>query len=159
MRGHPAANVAAQAFVLRACYPTSTLKLGRGALRWQGELTPSPLSATYKVQLAYRQGEHPEVRVERPRLEGRKGEALPHTYEDGSLCLYRDGEWSGRMLIAHTIVPWSSEWLYYYELWLPGGDWYGGGEWPPVRAPESPSAPRARGELTERVRRYGQSDS
>lgn len=31
------------------------------------------------------------------------------------------------MLIANTIVPWTSEWLFYYEIWLATGQWHGGG--------------------------------
>ena len=36
------------------------------------------------------------------------------------------------MLIAETIVPWASEWLFYYEIWKGTGEWYGGGDWPPL---------------------------
>ena len=38
------------------------------------------------------------------------------------------------MSIADTIVPWTAEWLVYYEIWLMTGEWYGGGDWPPRRA-------------------------
>jgi hypothetical protein len=38
------------------------------------------------------------------------------------------------MLIADSVVPWASEWLFFYEIWLPSGEWHGGGEWPPPRA-------------------------
>lgn len=38
--------------------------------------------------------------------------------------------WTGDMLIADTIVPWTCEWLIYYEIWLAIGEWYGGGEEP-----------------------------
>ncbi|MDY0295864.1 MAG: hypothetical protein RB296_00975 [Acidobacteriota bacterium] len=31
------------------------------------------------------------------------------------------------MIIAKTIVPWASEWLIFYELWLATGEWLGGG--------------------------------
>ena len=31
------------------------------------------------------------------------------------------------MSISSTIIPWTSEWLYYYEIWLINGDWLGGG--------------------------------
>jgi hypothetical protein len=31
------------------------------------------------------------------------------------------------MLLAYTVVPWISEWLLYYELWLFTGEWTGGG--------------------------------
>ena len=37
------------------------------------------------------------------------------------------GEWAERMLIAEIIVPWISEWLLHYEIWLVTGEWHGGG--------------------------------
>lgn len=30
------------------------------------------------------------------------------------------------MLLVETIVPWTSEWLYFYEIWLVTGEWYAG---------------------------------
>ena len=35
-----------------------------------------------------------------------------------------------RMLIANTTLPWTAEWLFFYELWLVTGEWDGGGHWP-----------------------------
>jgi hypothetical protein len=34
------------------------------------------------------------------------------------------------MPIADTIIPWTSEWLFFYELWLASGEWHGGGHDP-----------------------------
>ena len=34
------------------------------------------------------------------------------------------------MLIVDTTIPWTSEWLIYYEIWRATGDLYGGGEAP-----------------------------
>lgn len=34
------------------------------------------------------------------------------------------------MRIANTILPWTSLWLYYYEIWLGTGKWEGGGDHP-----------------------------
>ena len=49
------------------------------------------------------------------------------------------------MPIADTIIPWTSEWLFFYELWLAtGGEWLGEGEHPPPRTLGPPrSAPPA----------------
>jgi len=30
-------------------------------------------------------------------------------------------------IISNNIMPWISEWLYYYEIWPVTGEWYGGG--------------------------------
>lgn len=52
-------------------------------------------------------------------------EPIPHVWTEGpppDLCLYDPGfesirsEWNIGMSIADTIIPWASEWLYFYEL-------------------------------------------
>jgi hypothetical protein len=61
---------------------------------------------------------------------------LPHIYNHGrrgtQLCLYlpMSGEWSAEMWLAETFVPWTVEWLKFFELWLVDGEWRGGGEHP-----------------------------
>jgi hypothetical protein len=80
---------------------------------------------------------NPEVWVVSPELEIRSGERrLPHTYlpkarpeSQAPLCLHlwKDGEWSTSDYIAETIVPWTAEWLHFYEGWLVTGTWHGGG--------------------------------
>jgi hypothetical protein len=58
--------------------------------------------------------------------------ALPHVYPLNTLCLFLGNrEWHESIPIADTLVPWASEWLLYYELWLATGEWLGGGEHPP----------------------------
>jgi hypothetical protein len=58
------------------------------------------------------------------------------------------------MLLADSIVPWASEWLFFYEFWLVTGEWDGGGRWQPTSAPESP-ADQAGG-LSQNRRRGGE---
>ncbi|MEZ5659385.1 MAG: hypothetical protein R3E83_12920 [Burkholderiaceae bacterium] len=38
-----------------------------------------------------------------------------------------------RRSIADTIVPWTYEWLFYFEEWLVSDEWKGGGRHPEVR--------------------------
>ena len=47
-----------------------------------------------------------------------------------NLCLYYPSEWNSTMNISDTIIPWISEWLYYFEFWCITGEWYGGGKHP-----------------------------
>ena len=42
------------------------------------------------------------------------------------LCVYRGDQWKADKPLS-AILPWITEWLFYYELWLPTGQWYGGG--------------------------------
>ena len=71
----------------------------------------------------------PKVFVEDPEIEDQADERVPHRYRDGSLCLYLPGtgEWKRDMFLADTILPWTSEWLLHYELWLATSEWHGGG--------------------------------
>lgn len=73
----------------------------------------------------------------------------PHLYPDGSLCLfYPPGlEWRPTMYVAEMIIPWAAEWLFFYELWLVGGHWYGGGR---HAASKTEEAPRSRDTETSR---------
>jgi hypothetical protein len=74
------------------------------------------------------------------------GEPPPHVYRLGyppdfpALCLYDPaaGEWSPEAYIAETIIPWTIEWLYWFEVWLLTGEWKGGGRHP---EPESEPCP------------------
>jgi hypothetical protein len=101
-------------------------------LRWSAEFTPTQLSCTYTVQFTYKVGDPIVwVQVVDPVLNPGAGKELPHVYEDLTqcwLCLHLEGQWDPTMPIASTVVPWSAEWLYHYELWLATGEWTGSGE-------------------------------
>jgi len=125
-------SAAQQAFALRARFPDVQGKLKAGRLVWTGSLKPTPLSRSYRVQMVFGPRGQPQVRV-LDALATREGRSLPHVYSNGTLCLHEPDEWMATMTIADTIVPWTAEWLAYYEIWLVTGDWYGGGEWPPRR--------------------------
>lgn len=125
-----------QWMALRQRYPRGRGRARGGVLHWRGPLQPSDVSPEYEIVLDYRAGAAPDVRVAHPRLEGRDGELPPHLYAGERLCLFvpKRREWTPNMLIADTIMPWTSEWLVHYELWLAIGEWTGGGEHPPARS-------------------------
>ena len=127
-------SLAVQAGHLQKLFPSSRVSFKRSQLTWVVTLQPSPLSQTYKVRLQYKLDERPDIEVLEPTLEERDGQRPPHLYPKGRLCLYlpRMNEWNGEMLLADTIVPWISEWLLNYEIWLATGEWCGGGEHPDV---------------------------
>lgn len=98
---------------------------------WVGTLSPSPISEEYRVRVEYRVGWCPRVNVVSPVLRIREGFGnLPHVYDDGSLCLHVLGEWQPWMLVADSTIPWISSWLYFYEVWLGTGLWFGKGTHP-----------------------------
>lgn len=107
-----------------------------GSVRWVGEITPQ--YATFTIEIRYRFGDFPDVRVLDPvltRLPGNAEGQLPHVYppaDDPTLCLFDPGadQWNGSMPISQTIVPWAMDWIACYELWLMTGTWTGGGRHP-----------------------------
>jgi hypothetical protein len=116
-------------------WPQFTATTNRGGLiSWIGTLTPTPMSDTYTVGFEYSVPFRPEIRVLAPDLVVRpESDGLPHVFGDGTLCVHTADEWHGRLIIAQTIVPWTSTWLYFYEVWRDTGYWIGKGthpEWP-----------------------------
>lgn len=107
----------------------------RGRLLWEYTALPTPLSRTYEMRIEFRERHSPDVRCVAPDLMALAGgKKLPHVYAGTppKLCLYtaKLGDWDPSRPIADTIVPWSYEWLFYYEHWLATGIWEGGGTHP-----------------------------
>jgi hypothetical protein len=102
----------------------------RGVVTWTGTLQPTALSATYTVRVQYRLGNAPRVMIIWPQLRPRDDtKVIPHVYGLDRPCLYypKFREWHPGASVAETIVPWTSLWLHYYELWHATGEWLGGG--------------------------------
>lgn len=124
--------MAAQAKYLKSLFPEASVKYSSHTLTWIGDLKPSPLSQNYRVKVQLKKGKRPRIYVLAPRLYIPEGKSLPHVYSDNDLCLYYpDGkEWQEEKFLATTILPWTSEWLYHYEVWLASDAWCGGGVHP-----------------------------
>ena len=96
------------------------------------ELQPSVLSEKYHIMICYDENRSVKVYVINKKLKIAPNRVkLPHVFNSKrqQLCLYSPSrnEWNGFNYIIDTIIPWASEWLYFYELWLTEGKWYGGG--------------------------------
>lgn len=97
------------------------------------KLRPSPLSPYYIIKVKFIKGKSISTYVVEPaKLRFHKGEVkLPHVYStpEQQLCLYYPDkkEWNECKLIINTIIPWASEWLFFYEVWVITGKWLGGG--------------------------------
>lgn len=119
---------------LKRTFPLSTchMKTHHNFI-WKVQLQPSSLSELYDVKIDYKLGSNPDVYITHPnplRL-AKDAEELPHVYSQGKqhLCLYhrRMNEWNAGKLIVKTIVPWASEWLLHYEIWVATSEWHGEG--------------------------------
>ena len=111
-------------------------------LIWSGQIKPTALSREYKVILFYKVGKSPKVWVVGENLEKLDAEDFPHKFyidfknKMVRICLYRYSEFNSTKVLANTIIPWTVEWLYFYELWLATGEWLGGGEHPQNGVPK-----------------------
>lgn len=122
-----------QEAALRHLFPNA--KITRNAdssLTWEQTIKPTSVSEEYSVRLVYHRKTGIEVYILTPNLKLADGKvALPHVYSTKKqmLCLYYPNglEWNRGKLFTQTIIPWISEWLYFYEVWVGSGNWYGGG--------------------------------
>lgn len=96
------------------------------------QIRPTAISELYDVKIVHTENKWVKIFVVNKILKIAKNRTkLPHVYDSQKqqLCLYSPSkkEWNAHNYIIDTIIPWISEWLYYYELWLPEGKWLGGG--------------------------------
>ncbi|MEL7599153.1 hypothetical protein SDC9_113949 [bioreactor metagenome] len=122
-----------QANKLQSYFPDSKYSVRQNILVWKGYLQPTYLSPKYLIKVVYQREKHPNVYVIDPKplvlAEGKS--KLEHVYDTDKqhLCIYykRAKEWNETKFIADTIIPWTSEWLFHYEIWATTGIWHGGG--------------------------------
>lgn len=122
-------NIALQDQHIQRKFPNFRLNKEDKKWVWVGHLQPTPESKKYIVKIEYCPYK-PRVFVLSPKVL----ERAPHRYDDYSLCLYHpnDKSFDGQTLISDTIIPWTSEWLFFYEGWIKEGVWWG------KEAPHSP---------------------
>lgn len=123
--------------------PGATVHLiGGRELRFRFSLTPGRFGRDYDCMLCLRpDSQVPRVFVVAPDLRSLAGnDPIPHTYRhEGSgvlLCLWwpKRREWVPQLKLTETFIPWTEEWLWYFEDWLRTRDWAGGGMHPdPLR--------------------------
>ncbi|MFP5040301.1 hypothetical protein [Parasediminibacterium sp. JCM 36343] len=119
---------------LKSYFPNSKIiRNGNNEIIWSSEIRPSALSSLYTLKLHYEYKKQIRIFVISPtKLALAEGKTeLPHVYSTvkQQLCLYypKDKEWDLGMYYVHTLIPWASEWLIHYELWVSTGTWHGGG--------------------------------
>lgn len=145
--GMIALSVGEQGRRIRAVFPDFKLTLEASWMGggWEGPLTP--IMRRYRIRVTYFRrrffdtwtlaNDYASVQVVDPviGLDPRKtGEWPPHIYFNRAapqyprLCLYdpRERLWIPEEYIAETIVPWASDWLFFFEGWLATGEWEGG---------------------------------
>lgn len=112
-------------------FPIDRKKVKRGKVELELTLQPTEFSISYKIKLIARlNSKSVKIFVVEPKINKIENDKqVPHLYPDGSLCLYypKYNEWDYNDSWADTLIPWTSLWLFYYEIWKETGDWLGGG--------------------------------
>lgn len=127
---------------------------------WEGPLKPA--SKTYRVRIVHFRrtlfegwtlaNDYVTVYVVDPLVGAQmlaSEKLLPHIYWNErnpawpALCLWDPAEmfWTPEMSIATTIIPWTSEWLLFFEYWQISGEFLGPGRHPPRRRKTCPNPP------------------
>lgn len=108
---------------IQKCFPHLKVDLRRNILWCHGALKPLD-DKEYQIEIKETLHMNPKVWVIKPRI---KQNFNIHMYKDRSLCLYYPfhPEAKKYINIAKYIIPWTSEWLIYYELYKEHGVWYG----------------------------------
>lgn len=90
----------------------------------KGTLKPLDYIETYEIEIKVKCGVSPRVYVKKPKIT--YSEEI-HMYKDGHLCLYYpwDMVWGSTTSIADYTIPWTNEWILYYELYKISGVWEG----------------------------------
>jgi len=123
----PAITLGQQISRMKVEFPDFNYSWSSNLTTWKGLLQPSPTSPVYHVKIKYRYNNYyskaPEVWILSPTILSN----APHRYSDHSLCLYypKERNWTPYTFISETIIPWTSLWLAFYEIWLETDKWYG----------------------------------
>ena len=114
-------------------FPDFNVRVESNKLIINGQIKPTARSVSYTVQIEYQCKNVPRVKVLNPKLvKNFNNEEIPHIFPGKILCLYmaKYREFQFSDFISQTIIPWTSLWLYHYEVWHTSGSWLGGGEHP-----------------------------
>lgn len=122
-RATSAVTLGADIVRMRQLFPSFRFERRGRRASWFGKLQPFPGCVSYRVRILPRHPRSPLVYVTSPALDRR----APHRYKGGELCLDypKDRSWRPDLFTADTIVPWTAEWLLFYEYWLDTGKWAG----------------------------------
>lgn len=100
-------------------------KVAGDKLTCKGKLKPDDTCEEYTVKIDYDLKKVPKVYIQHPQIE--YNEEIHMYKKDNSLCLYypQEAPWNNDKDVFDTIIPWTAEWLIYYELYKWCGVWLG----------------------------------
>lgn len=115
--------------LIEESYPFLTCYISNNVLACIGWLQLDNCKDRYRIKMEYVAGYEPKSTILYPVIEPSKD---IHMYKDHSLCLHypADMKWNERIRIYEYTIPWISEWIIYYEIYLLNGRKWEGRESP-----------------------------
>lgn len=109
--------------LLQKHYDFLKVRVSNGAIYCYGYFKPSEYSVTYYYKIRFIPEKPPKVFITNPVIQYNDD---IHLYkQDNSLCLYypKDFSWTKDSRLYNTVVPWTHEWILFYELYQITGIW------------------------------------
>jgi len=119
------AHLCYQQELIEKAYDFFDCRIIRNVLTCTGSIQPDNCNSIYKVKIECVAGLEPKTTILSPYIEP---SVKIHMYKDHSLCLHYppDMKWGVQTMIYMYTIPWISEWIIFYELYLVnGGKWLG----------------------------------
>jgi hypothetical protein len=128
----------AEKFRNKRKFPWLKCKVEGNTLSGKGKVQPTPQCSIYTVEFTFTPPYQPEIYITDPEIEYFYD---IHLYKAGKpphpLCLYYPKDhlkpvngcavpayrWQESLPFGLTIIPWISEWIVCYEIWLLTGRW------------------------------------
>jgi hypothetical protein len=114
-----------QQILIEKNFPFLKCSITNKVLTCTGWIQPEDSKGPYKIKIEYVAGCEPKSSILHPKIEPSKE---IHMYKDYSLCLYYppDMKWDEKTRVYQYTIPWISEWIIFYEIYLlNGGEWEG----------------------------------
>ena len=126
-----------QCLALKSQFPNAKVQFNRNKMTIKLLLQPTELSREYLCEFIVERSGRCTVWVSGD-MKKLNAVDFPHKYKVDmknkkvQVCLYHPSkdEWNPTHWLKDSLVPWTCEWLLFYELWLSTGEWLGGGEHP-----------------------------
>lgn len=120
-------EISIQKFLIDYFFPGTFSEQRGSELIVRYELKDSDWKATYTIGIILKAFKEPKIWVLRPDV---KPTLSIHMYQDRSLCLFHrtDFRMFEKISLARQIIPWTIEWVHFYELWLVNGNIWKGKE-------------------------------
>lgn len=92
------------------------------------KIKPCDFCRVFSVRMEYSNSMLPRIYVINPDIYEENNKKPEHIYDwrKGRICLFMPKEINFSSYYD-VIIPWISEWIFYYEIWRITGNWDGGG--------------------------------